>query len=93
MNLNLKPNSEFLLQLFSVYLVFDVIGVTITIMLLPTLPLSGLWQDEIKSYLFTLVKSENKTKRCTPTATGIGRNSNNLALDSDETIRMQAWPP
>jgi hypothetical protein len=46
----------------------------------------GLWQDEIKSYLFTVVKSENKTKRCTPTATGIGRNSNNLALDSDETM-------
>jgi hypothetical protein len=39
-NLNLKPNSEFLLQLFSVYLGFDVIGVTITIILLPTLPLS-----------------------------------------------------
>ena len=31
----------------------------------------GLWQDEIKSYLFTLVKSENKAKRCTPTATAL----------------------
>jgi hypothetical protein len=45
-----------------------------------------LWQGELKSYLFTLVKSENKTKRCMPTATGIGRNSNNLTLDSDETM-------
>jgi hypothetical protein len=46
----------------------------------------GLWLGEIKSYLFTLVKSEIKTRRCTPTATGIGRNSNNLALDSDEIM-------
>ena len=78
MNLNLKPNSEFLLQLFSVYLGFDVIGVTITIILLPTLPLSD-WikKKSVLKSMYSMVSSLSNAKLLLflpmPVAVGVQR--------------------
>ena len=78
MNLNLKPNSEFLPQLFSVYLGIDVIGVTITILVLPTLPFSD-WikKKSVLKSIYSMISSLSNVKLLLflpmPVAVGVQR--------------------
>jgi hypothetical protein len=76
-----KPNSEFLLQLFSVYLGFDVIGVTITILLLPTLPLSN-WikKKSVLKSIYSMISSLSNAFR--------GGDSNEKGYQTDDARQV-----